>query len=352
MKKLAMLITLFTLLILALGISGVYIYFTSPMGNNKTTEIEVKKGDTFSTIGTKLKEKSMIRSLAFYKIYLKTKKNISLQTGTYEINDKMSLGEIVDTFTKEPNGKPITVTFKEGKNMRSVIEVITSHTTIKETEILTLLQNKEYLNNLINKYWFISNEILDSNIYYSLEGYLYPDTYQFDKNTTIEQIFSKMLDNLEWKLKEYKEIIQKGSYTFHQILTIASMAELEAKTIEDRCGVAGVFYNRLANKMSLGSDVTTYYGAKVDMGERDLYKSELNAANAYNTRNMNMVGKLPIGPICNPDITSIKASLNPTKTNNLYFVADKNGKVYFTKTNKEHEQMIQKLKSEGLWYTY
>ena len=135
MKKLAMLITLFTLLILALGISGVYIYFTSPMGNNKTTEIEVKKGDTFSTIGTKLKEKGMIRSLAFYKIYLKTKKNISLQTGTYEINDKMSLGEIVDTFTKEPNGKPITVTFKEGKNMRSVIEVITSHTTIKETRL-------------------------------------------------------------------------------------------------------------------------------------------------------------------------------------------------------------------------
>lgn len=347
-----MLITLFTLFIIALGIGGIYFYYTKPVGNNKTVEIEVETGDTFSTVGSKLKEKGMIRSLAFYKMYLKTKKNLALKTGTYEINGNMNLDKIIETMTGKPNGKPITITFKEGKNMKSVIETITSRTMITEAEINAYLQNKEYLNKLINKYWFISNEILDTNIYYSLEGYLYPDTYEFDKNTTIEQIFTKMLDNLENKLQEYKEIIQNGSYSFHQFLTIASMVELEAKDIEDRHKVASVFYNRLAKKMPLGSDVTTYYGAKVDMGERDLYKSELNAENAYNTRNINMAGKIPIGPICNPDISSIKAAITPARTNNYYFVADKNGKVYFTKTNTEHEQMIKKLKEAGLWYTY
>lgn len=352
MKKLAMLIILFTLLVGAALVSIGYTYYTSPVGGNKSVEIEVKKGDTFSSIGVKLKKENMIRSLDFYKLYLKTRKNLSLKTGTYEINSDMNLGEIIDIFTKNPNGKPITITFKEGRNMRSVIEVITSHTNITETEIMSLLQNKEYLNRLIDKYWFITNEILDPNIYYALEGYLYPDTYEFDKNVTIEQIFNKMLDNFALKLKDYEQIIQNGSYTFHQFLTIASMVELEAKTEEDRKGVASVFYNRLARKMSLGSDVTTYYGAKVDMGERDLYKSELNAENAYNTRNINMLGKLPVGPICNPNITSVASALAPAQTSNYYFVADKNGKVYFTKTNKEHEQMIQKLKSEGLWYTY
>lgn len=347
-----MLITLFTILIAALCISGIYIYFTSPVGGNIKTEIEVKNGDTFVSIGKQLKEKGMIRSLSFYKIYLKIRKDLPLKTGIYEINSNMSLEKIINTFTEEPNGKPIVITFKEGKNMRSVIEVITSHTQIKETEILSLLQNKEYLNTLIQKYWFLTEEILDTNLYYSLEGYLYPDTYQFDKNTTIEQIFTKMLDNFAVKLKEYEQIIQNGSYSFHQVLTIASMVELEARNQEDRSGVASVFYNRLAKKMSLGSDVTTYYGARVDMGERDLYKSELNAANPYNTRNINMAGKLPVGPICNPNITSIKATLSPMQSNYYYFVADKNGKVHFTRTNKEHEQIIQKLKNEGLWYTY
>ena len=141
-----MLITLFTLFIIALGIGGIYFYYTKPVGNNKTVEIEVETGDTFSTVGSKLKEKGMIRSLAFYKMYLKTKKNLALKTGTYEINGNMNLDKIIETMTGKPNGKPITITFKEGKNMKSVIETITSRTMITEAEINAYLQNKEYLN--------------------------------------------------------------------------------------------------------------------------------------------------------------------------------------------------------------
>ena len=116
--------------------------------------------------------------------------------------------------------------------------------------------------------------------------------------------------------------------------------------------MAGVFYNRLNSNWSLGSDVTTYYGAKINMSDRDLYVSEINEKNAYNTRNSSMAGKLPVSPICNPSMSSIKAALYPKTTDKYYFVADKYGKTYFTKTNSEHNQIITKLKRECLWYTY
>ena len=104
--------------------------------------------------------------------------------------------------------------------------------------------------------------------------------------------------------------------------------------------------------MSLGSDVTTYYAMQVDMGERNLYSSELKTSNPYNTRGPNMNGKLPIGPIANPSEESIKAALNPSQTNYLYFVADSNGKIYFAKTYQEHQNIIKELQKQGLWYEY
>jgi UPF0755 protein len=104
--------------------------------------------------------------------------------------------------------------------------------------------------------------------------------------------------------------------------------------------------------MSLGSDVTTYYAFGVDMADGDLTKDQINTYNPYNTRGPNMNGKIPIGPICNMSKSAIEAAINPTATDNLYFVADKNGKVYFTKTNDEHNEKIAELKEEGLWFTY
>ena len=104
--------------------------------------------------------------------------------------------------------------------------------------------------------------------------------------------------------------------------------------------------------MKIGSDVTTYYAIKVDIGERDLYKSELNTYNPYNTRGPKMEGKIPIGPISNVSMSSLEAAMAPNTTEYLYFVADKNGKVYFTKTNNAHEDKIEELKNDGLWYEF
>lgn len=315
-------------------------------------EFEVTENQTFSSIAKNLKEKNLIKSEFFYKLYVKLMKPTGLQVGTYELNQNMTVEKIVNTLSK---GAPVVssnVTFKEGINMRKVISLITENTDITEKEILDKLNDKEYLNSLINQYWFLTDDILNENIYYSLEGYLYPNTYQIASHDSLENIFKAMLDEMNNKLINYKKEIEKSDYTIHEILTLASIVELEGSNSNDRSGVAGVFYNRLKSGWSLGSDVTTYYGAKVDMSERDLYQSEINAYNAYNTRNSKMAGLLPIGPICNPSIESIKAVLNPTDHNYYYFVADKTGKTYFSKTANEHVKKVNQLKSEGLWYEY
>ena len=104
--------------------------------------------------------------------------------------------------------------------------------------------------------------------------------------------------------------------------------------------------------MKLGSDVTTYYGIKIDMGERNLTKNEINTYNPYNTRGPNMNGKLPVGPIASVSKDAINATLNPDSSSYLYFVTDTSGKIYFSNTYEEHQKIIQNLRRQGLWYEY
>ena len=133
---------------------------------------------------------------------------------------------------------------------------------------------------------------------------------------------------------------------------MSSIVELEGANSDDRKGIAGVFYNRLDANQPLGSDVTTYYASKVEFSDRDLYQVEINAANNYNTRSSHLAGKLPIGPICNPSIKSIEAVLYPVTHDYYYFVADVNGKTYFSKTYNEHLSTRNDLIEAGLWYMY
>ena len=186
----------------------------------------------------------------------------------------------------------------------------------------------------------------------ALEGYLYPNTYLFNEKSTIEEVIEKLLDSTSNELSAYKESILNSNYTVHEILTLASIVELEGANSDDRAGVAGVFYNRLNNGWSLGSDVTTYYAAQIDFGDRDLYQYEIDDVNDYNTRVAAMAGKLPVGQICSPSKLSINAVLNPGKHDYFYFVADKNKKTYFSKNYNEHVTIINQLKRDGLWFVY
>ena len=161
-----------------------------------------------------------------------------------------------------------------------------------------------------------------------------------------------MLDKMDKILSKYKNVKTLEQYSIHDILTMASIVELEGNNATNRAKIARVIYNRLASNMSLGSDVTTYYAIKVDISERDLYAKEINTYNAYNTRGPNMEGKLPVGPIACVSEESIKAVLSPASGSYLYFVSDKNGEIYFSNTYEEHQQTIANLRKKGLWYEY
>lgn len=357
MKKVGLILGGLLVCIIIVLIGGLIFYKNQigPVSNsNEKITFEVKDGDTYYSIGSSLEDKGLIKSEQIYKIYLKLNKpSTNLKIGIYYLSPNMGINNIINTLSGKGISSDITITFKEGKNMRYIASVIATNTNNNEEDVYTLLKDQNYLKELINEYWFIDESILNKNIYYSLEGYLFPNTYNFkDKDVSVKEIFKAMLDETAKQIEPYKQDIINSKYSMHQILTLGSIVELEAKNEQDRAQVAGVFYNRLRSNMSLGSDVTTYYAAKVDMSERDLYASEINDVNYYNTRPVSMSGKLPIGPICNPSLSSIVASLKPVNTNYYFFVADKNGKVYYTKTNAEHEQLIVKLRNEGLWYEY
>ena len=294
-----LLFLLLLIIVLILILLGIYKYQTSAVSSNTDPKtITVDEGDNYFSIASKLKEKNLIRSETFYKLYLKLAKPDSLITGDYELNEAMSVREIVKVLSDKDGGKNNTIklTFREGLNITQMAKIVEEKTDITADEFINKIADKTFLQSLQQDYWFITDDIYNTEIYYPLEGYLYPDTYHFEPSELdIETIVRKILDNTKVKLEPYKNQLQNGSYSIHQILTLASIVELESVSDSDRAMVAGVFYNRLNNNWSLGSDVTTYYASKKAMTE-SLTQSDLTACNGYNTRCTSMIG-LPVGPI-------------------------------------------------------
>ena len=354
-------LTIFIILILLAVIAAgiVYMWYTSslkPVNTEKTENIavEIEAGTGTAGIAQVLKQNNLIHDEMAFKIYCKLNKVNNLQAGKYEFNQSMSVEEIIKYLqTGKVIVTEINIMFPEGKNMRSIAKTIESKTNLSYDEIMEVFASKEYAKELIGEYWFLTDEILAEDIYYPLEGYLYPDTYTFESvDVSLDTIIKTLLNQTDKVLSQYQVEIEAKGYTIHQFLTLASVVENEGLSTKDRKGIAAVFLNRMKKNMPLQSDVTTYYAFKIDMGERDLTAKELNTYNKYNTRGPNMEGLIPIGPISNVSESSIEATLNPLDSTAIFFVADKNGKVYFTSTNAEHEKVIQDLKNQGLWYTY
>ena len=348
-KKVLIGVGIFFLLLLI--VISWYFIELRPVGSDNNIDFEIKSGTPTVSIIKNLKDKKLIHSELAVKIYIFLSNKDSLQAGTYELNQNMSVKDIIDAIDNgNVKNNNITLTFKEGKRFVNYLKDISDAFGYNEQDLFNELSNKDYLNTLINKYWFLSDDILDSKIYYPLDGYLYPDTYTFKPDATIDDIITKMLDNMNNKLTPYKDAIASSNYSVHQILTLSSIIELEAKTLGDRKGVSGVFANRLKDSWTLGSDVTSYYGVKKEMTD-NITQDELNDCNSYNTRS-SCVPSLPIGPICNPSIDAINAALNPTESNYYFFVADTNSKVYFSVTASDQLDVIATLKSQNMWYNY
>lgn len=347
-KPLLFVIFFFLLLIICLGAS--WWYFTSPVNRSSKENIEVviTSGMNTSQIGKLLEKNNLIRSEKFFKIYIKINNISSLKASTYILSKNMGLREIVSNLEKGSTYNPamIKLTFKEGLRITDYAKVIDKGTNHSSAEVLQIMNDSSYIKSLIEKYWFLTDSILDSNIYYPLEGYLAPDTYHFDnRDVSITDIIEAMLDQTVSNLEKYKTSLSANP---HYYFTMASIVELEGTNLENRKMIVGIFENRLRLGMNMGSDVTTYYGLQLAMTS-DLSTEQFASVNFYNTRSATMVGKMPIGPICNPSISSIEASIEPTHSDYLFFVADKNGKIYYTKTNKEHDQKVAEIKANGDW---
>lgn len=330
-----------------------YNFGLSKVSNDDTLKKIVIEPGSIDSIAVTLYNNNMIRSKLAFNIYVRLNDKKKLMAATYNLSENMGTKKIVDILNKgKSTTSDVSITFNEGLNIRKIAKIIEENTNNTEEDVYNLLRDENYLDHIISKYWFLNDDIKNDKIYYSLEGYLYPNTYSFSsKSATVEEIFNKMLDETDKQLSKYKKAFEINSMSVHEIITLASIVELEGTTLEDRKKIAGVFFNRLNSNMTLGSDVTTYYGAKIDMGERDLLKSEVTACNDYNTR-CSSFKKLPISPICNASIEAVDAVINPTESDYYYFVADKNKKVYFSKKQDEHNEIINKLKKENLWYEY
>ena len=318
----------------------------SPVSKSKDiVEFTVKKGEGKEKIVENLKDAKLIKSkyATFVYIVLSGKKN--LQAGSYEFSRNMSVKDIITSLSTgdivNVKRDEVRITFKEGDTLKNFVTMVANETNSDYDEAIKKLSDKAFLKGLIADYWFLTDDILDEDIYFPLEGYLYPETYNFYKETSIEQVIRKVLNLTNERLESIKSKIENSKYNIHELLTIASIAEKEANSNSDRAMVTQVIYKRLGLNMALGMDVTSYYGVQKEMTET-ITQLDLNDKNPYNTRVTTFIG-LPVGPICNPSLGSINAALEPADTDYLYFVADINtGKVYFAKTNEELTVLVKK----------
>ena len=232
-------------------------------GEGKDIKLLVEKGDTVKEIAKLLKEKGAIKDENIFNLYTRISGKSAFKQGRYKFNTENDVKTIVEKLVKgDVNKEEIKLQLLEGKTIKDLAEVVAKVTTNTKEQFLAKMKDKDYIKKLSEKYWFIDYDtVTKEGIYYPLEGYLFPDTYIFDnKEVSIETIIDAMLKQTEKKIAEYKNIQGEKKLTVHEVLTLASIIELEAgtsstkseeKTLSDREVVAKIFMNRLNKKMSL-----------------------------------------------------------------------------------------------------
>ncbi len=316
--------------------------------SQENIEVVIPSGANAYQIGSILKNKKLIKNELFFTAYVKINRVGTMKASTYTFSQSMSLDDIVSSLVTGNSYNPdvIKITFKEGQRITDYATAISEKTNHSYDDVIAVMKDKTYMQELINKYWFLTDEILNPSIYYPLEGYLAPNTYNFkNKDVSIQSIIETLLDQTDKILSKNKTIIETKP---HYYMTMASIVEIEGTNTENRKLIVSVFENRLKNGDNLGSDPTSYYALQLPM-TKDLTTQQFATVNPYNTRSTSLRGKMPVGPISNPSSSSIEASIEPTPSTYLYFVADKYGKIYFTKTLKEHEAKVKEIKDSGGW---
>lgn len=341
-KNIIILVIVICFIILASG----FTYYNSQLSpvSSDTSKIyfSIESGDNLNSITQKLDKKGLIKNASLANIAGKLHGDTSFNTGTYILKRSMSTTAILNYLSNPKNIviDQVMLTFKEGIWAKDIAKKIGENTNVKSDELINLWNDDNFLNKCIKKYDFLSNKILNSNYRVKLEGYLYPETYYFKKNTSAEEVTYTFLNQFQSVYNKYKKQISESKYSIHELITLASVVQYESKTENDMKMIAGVFYNRLNKGMKLQSSVTVCY-AIYNYSSWQECEAQTDIDSPYNTYQNE---GLPIGPILNPGEDAIKAVLNPTKNDYYYFIADVNGDgtVYYAKTFEEHQANINK----------
>ncbi len=313
-------------------------------------EVVIPKGSSAASIGQILEEEKLIKNKDVFRLYVRIKNISGFQAGTYVFSPSMNVNEMIGMIksgdvTRTPH---VQLVVPEGRQLSEIAAIFEQNTTYKKEDVLNKLQSEAFINKMKEKYpKTVTDEVNKEEIKYALEGYLYPATYAFyNKDVSLEEMLDTMIGKTDEVIQKYEADMKEKDYTAHQLLTMASLIEEEATQKVDREKIASVFYNRIDEGMPLQTDPTVLY-ALGKHKERVLY-GDLKVDSPYNTYKVK--GITP-GPISNAGEMSIKATLEPAKTDYLYFLATPEGEVIFTRTFKEHvkqkEIHITSKRNEG-----
>ena len=336
-------ITIIVIALCAVGLcAGWRIYYNSQLepvsSSKKKIIVEIPEGSNIDDIAKILYDSGLIKNRMVFQSYAgRHSRGIKqIKAANYRFTPSMSS---VDIFNAMLNGKDydgaVAITIPEGKNIKEIGAILESRHICSSANFINETKKvSEYKKN----YSILSSYPDNAEGRTPMEGYLFADTYQFTSNSSAATVVSKMLANTQSKFSDAMlKKISDNHQTDDQILTMASLIEMESKLDSDKPKIASVFYNRLAKNMKLQSDATVNYA----LGEKktNITNSDLKVDSPYNTyANTGM----PIGPICSPSLKSIKAAISPAKTDYLYFVSDSSGKTYYANNLQDHQANVDK----------
>ena len=309
-------------------------YMGIGFGRGENCVIEIEQGMSTKQIASELKECGAVKCPLLFRVYAKLKHyDSAFKYGVYNFNNEAGYESLSQMLMNDgAKADSVTVTVPEMSTVDEIADILEKAGVCSKKDFISAVQTGEF------DYDFIK-EIPEESVYYRLEGYLFPDTYDFycyDSEECAYLAVDKMLKTLDSKLDgDMKAKISESKYSFHELMTMASIVELEAGgSVTEMPNVAAVFFNRLESddfqKLESSPTVKYPHGG----GRYDTYQCK----------------GLPPGPLCSPSLNSIKAALNPTKDfDYYYFVTDASMKFYYNKTLAEHNSTIARLKKENNW---
>lgn len=291
-----------------------------------------------------LADNGLIKCKNFCKLFAKYREyyvGAPYVPGVYYLNGKMGLeGMLIAMKGSTDTAETVQLTFPEGYTVAEIVDKLVANEVCDKASLLSVIQSVEF------SYPLVSDLKAKEEVPYRLEGYLFPDTYDFYVGESATSVVKKFLANGDAKItEEYRNKAKEMGYSMYDIITIASIIQMEAGDEEQMKIISSVIHNRLqdkANFPALGCDSTSaYITNKVgpSLSSTSAHTADYYL-NYYSTDNSSSVVGLPAGPICNPGIAAIDAALNPADTDEYFFFHDSEGKLYTASTNAEFRQKV------------